>query len=371
MEFSESEIKDIENILKKHNYDPFKNKRITKLKKLDIYSKKNKLILKLPKISINNYQEEKNNIKYNKIILNRNTISTSSKRDNSINNSLLIESQKSIDKNENNKLNHITIESYDNNNKKDRSLIVKNFFNQIRRKSKSIIKSPNTDLKVYGELFPGPGYYNPSINNIGKKYNLRYQNLFLDDSIPRRKAKNSISNIGPGSYDPIYNIKNKSYSQNPNIFISSLGRSNFINEHEINKNIGPGSYEVSSSFDKKNIRCIANFNSVKKEKDNEKLYKYLQNELNMRNNTNFFNLEKMHRKDTNNINIKNNYQINEQNDIENNNNFFIKKGKLNSIQVHQNNLIENIDLDINNSKKIYTNDNIKHNKEIFKIIKRK
>jgi hypothetical protein len=57
--------------------------------------------------------------------------------------------------------------------------IIKNIFDQIRRKSpKAIdIKSSNTDIKSYGELSPGPGHYNPYENNVN--HNLRYKNLIL------------------------------------------------------------------------------------------------------------------------------------------------------------------------------------------------
>ena len=63
--------------------------------------------------------------------------------------------------------------------KEERSLIIKNIFDQIRRKSpKAIdIKSSNTDIKSYGELSPGPGHYNPYENNVN--HNLRYKNLIL------------------------------------------------------------------------------------------------------------------------------------------------------------------------------------------------
>ena len=44
--------------------------------------------------------------------------------------------------------------------------------------------SPNTDLKLFGDLFPGPGqYYNPKMK-IGQNQNFRYNNLYTKENEP-------------------------------------------------------------------------------------------------------------------------------------------------------------------------------------------
>ena len=114
--------------------------------------------------------------------------------------------------------------------------------------------SPNTNLKLYGDLFPGPGqYYNPYVR-IGQNQNIRYNNLYIRETEPNltlkyKKLKDFYYNskVGPGTYNPNSNIVYKSYSQNPKIFISQLERGPLF---KINDNIGPGQYNLSKDYSK-------------------------------------------------------------------------------------------------------------------------
>lgn len=150
--------------------------------------------------------------------------------------------------------------------KKERSQKVKEIFEQIRRKTnrdqRNVPQSSNTDLRIYGELFPGPGDYSPNIGSeLSKKYINSNQNSVNIDGkqkqnlgllVKKFEDKFYGSKIGPGSY----NINSKSYSQNQKGFISSLARPAFIKEDEMNPNVGPGSYEIVSEFDKNKINCL-------------------------------------------------------------------------------------------------------------------
>ena len=121
--------------------------------------------------------------------------------------------------------------------------------------------SPNTNLKLFGDLYPGPGhYYNPQIK-IGQNQNLRYNNLYIRETEPNLSLKYKIikdfyynSKIGPGSYNPDNNFIYKSYSQNPKIFISQLERGPLF---KINDSIGPGQYNLTKDYklDTKDTKC--------------------------------------------------------------------------------------------------------------------
>ena len=118
--------------------------------------------------------------------------------------------------------------------------------------------SPNTNLKLFGDLFPGPGqYYNPNVK-IGQNQNIRYNNLYVQKTEPNIKLKYKMikdfyynSKVGPGSYNPDNNVGYKSYSQNPKIFISKLERGPLF---KINDTIGPGQYNLSKDYTKE-IKC--------------------------------------------------------------------------------------------------------------------
>ena len=118
--------------------------------------------------------------------------------------------------------------------------------------------SPNTNLKLFGDLFPGPGqYYNPNVK-IGQNQNIRYNNLYVQETEPNVKLKYKMikdfyynSKVGPGSYNPDNNVGYKSYSQNPKIFISKLERGPLF---KINDTIGPGQYNLSKDYTKE-IKC--------------------------------------------------------------------------------------------------------------------
>ena len=131
--------------------------------------------------------------------------------------------------------------------------------------------SPNTNLKLYGDLFPGPGqYYNPKVK-IGQNQNIRYNNLYTKETEPNLSLKYKMikdlyynSKVGPGTYDPNNNIVYKSYSQNPKIFISQLERGPLF---KINDNtIGPGQYNLIKDY-KKDIKFIST-NQFKKRYNN-------------------------------------------------------------------------------------------------------
>lgn len=114
--------------------------------------------------------------------------------------------------------------------------------------------SPNTNIKLFGELYPGPGqYYNPDVK-VGQNSNFRYNNLYTKDTEPNLTLKYKMikdfyynSKVGPGSYNPDNGVIYKSYSQNPRIFISKLGRSPLFKN---NNTVGPGQYNLTKEYKK-------------------------------------------------------------------------------------------------------------------------
>ena len=277
MELTDQDLKDIENLLKTKNQNSLKHKQNKKISFYHSMNKRHKL--DFPKY-FNNKIHGKNKFKLPNIVLNPPTTSSSSNNDNKLefSNDILIESQKS------NK-NNITTES--DSSKMERSLVVKRILDQIRRKEKDINpKSSNTNLKIYGEMFPGPGAYDLNKDNIGNSHNLRYKNLFLHNSNSNKYFylnQNTDKNIGPGSYNP-------KYIQKPKGFISSLGRASIFNETESNEDVGPGSYDVSSSFDMGH-KILSPYHSKlnkKNDDDKDKKKKLIENELSVNSNNNFF-----------------------------------------------------------------------------------
>ena len=308
MELTEKDLKDIENLLIKDNPNLPQERKKEKINVFKHDFRQNKLMLNPLKFSKNKSKNKIDKVKLPKILSNFPTNTTESNNDYSsklnISDDLLIESQTKNNNRNNNIINKSVQTNLNSNNnkeftKEERSLIIKNIFDQIRRKSSKAIdiKSSNTDIKSYGEMFPGPGHYNPYENNIN--HNLRYKNLFVNNShsnskniLNIKKNKNLENNIGPGTYNPIDNYNYISYAQNPKVFISSLGRPSFINESIINKEVGPGTYEISSSFDLNRMKNYNNYSSNKiKGNKKDEIKKALQNELNMINNTNFFNMK--------------------------------------------------------------------------------
>ena len=359
MELSKEELKGLENLLIKDNQNRNNNNHlISKSKISELKKNKRKSYSSLPKI-------QKNNVKVNVIFkfqqlsLNhtKNFQTENNNKNNGLNNSIII---------------------LNNSSRKERSLIVKNILNEIKRKTnENSPKSSNTNLNSYGELYPGPGTYDIMKNDIGIMHNIRYKNLFANNS-HRYKNVNKLQerNIGPGSYNPTENFNFISYAQNPKVYISSLERPSFINENEINKNVGPGTYEVDSCFQRNNIKKIKN-NLTKLDNKKHKLQKWLKNELNMKNNTNFFNLEN-NKKFINMKKNNKNYAFNGQNKIfeksigDDDVNF--KNKQFNSIQNSGKNIHKKYLLDKNKSKrKCYTNNNIEYNfnKDSFPIINKK
>jgi hypothetical protein len=341
MELTDQDLKDIENLLKTKNQNSLKH---IQNKKMSLYHSMNKRhMLDFPKY-FNNKIHGKNKIKLPNIVLNPPTTTSSSNNDNMLefSNDILIESQKS---NKNNTI----IES--DSSKMERSLVVKGILDQIRRKSKDINpKSTNTNLKIYGEMFPGPGAYDLNKDNIGNSHNLRYKNLFLSNSKSNKYFylnQNTDRNVGPGSYNP-------KYIQNPKGFISSLGRASIFNETENNKDVGPGSYDVSSSFDIGH-KILSPYHSKlnKKNDDKDKMKKMIENDLNINNNTNFFTLS-IKREKLNKRIFKDNKK--------NNNYGLISNSKSLKKYLKDNNNYQNICI---------VNDNSNINKEYFPIISNK
>lgn len=147
---------------------------------------------------------------------------------------------------------------------------INNILDELKSKNNYHL-SPNIDLKSYGELYPGPGqYYNPDIK-IGQSQNFRYNNLFIKDTEPNitlkyKKIKDFYYNskVGPGSYNPNDGIIFKSYSKNPNIFISQLERTPLF---KINNTLGPGQYNLSTDYTKKMKYKYTKTNQFKKSKN--------------------------------------------------------------------------------------------------------
>ena len=370
MELSERELKDLENLLVKNNINKKKFNQNNKSKNLNNF-RKNRLIISLPKL-LKKSKKVDVKFKFPKISLN---IPTNENK--KLNNEKLeISVNNSLSENDNNKVNHI------NNKKKifvkkERSLIVKNILEQISRKNNdNSPKSSNTNLKLYGELFPGPGQYDLNQNDIALSHNLRYKNLFINDS--KKTKKFSEINIGPGTYNLIDNFKHISYAQNPKVFISSLERPSIINENEINKNVGPGTYEIHSPFDRNRNRGLEFLShSIKQENKNEKIQKILLNELNRINNTNFFNLKNCHNKlekvqnDFSKNKSDRDFIINEK--IIGNDDIEFKNQRFNSIQNSKREINKRYLIDKKNKskRKCITNENLVYNEKIFPSIKRK
>ena len=145
--------------------------------------------------------------------------------------------------------------------------------------------SPNTDLKSFGDLTPGPGqYYNPEIK-IGQGQNLRYNNLFKDPeqdlTLKYKLLKDNYyqNKVGPGTYN--LNSGYKSYSQNPRTFISKLERGPLF---KIKDSVGPGYYNLTKNYNIKSIH-IDNSNNIKKKSKNKFILKtepfFQQNNINL------------------------------------------------------------------------------------------
>ena len=150
--------------------------------------------------------------------------------------------------------------------------------------------SPNTDLKSFGDLTPGPGqYYNPEIK-IGQGQNLRYNNLFKDPeqdlTLKYKLLKDNYyqNKVGPGTYN--LNSGYKSYSQNPRTFISKLERGPLF---KIKDSVGPGYYNLTKNYNIKSIH-IDNNNNIKKKSKNKFILKtepfFQQNNINIINDNN-------------------------------------------------------------------------------------
>ena len=341
MELSENDLKNLENLLVKDNVGTKNSNKNKKIKNINDF-RKNRIINSISKLQKKSKKAEVK-FKFPKISLNIPT------NENKINNEKLeisLNNSQSENDNHNNKKKDSP--------KKEHSLIVKNMLEQIRRKTdENSPKSSNTNLKLYGELFPGPGYYDLNKNDIGISHNLRYKNLFISES--KKKKKFSEINIGPGKYNLVENFNHVSYAQ---------------------KNIGPGSYEISSLFGKNYNKGVLS-NSIKLENKKEKIQKLLKEELNLINNTNFFNLNFKNNKKIENFKndfsknkINKNYFINEK--IIGNDDLEFKNRRFNSIQNSKRDLNKKYLIDKNKSKrKCITNENLEYNEKLFPSIKRK
>jgi hypothetical protein len=137
---------------------------------------------------------------------------------------------------------------------------INNLMGELRTKNDYQL-SLNTNLKLFGELYPGPGqYYNPDVK-VGQSSNYRYHNLYKDTE-PNLTLKYKMikdyyynSKVGPGSYNPDNGVIYKSHSQNPKIFISRLGRTPLFKN---NNTIGPGQYNLAKDYKKENKAQLTN-----------------------------------------------------------------------------------------------------------------
>jgi len=196
---------------------------------------------------------------------------------------------------------------------------INNIMGELRTKNNYPL-SPNTDLKLFGDLYPGPGqYYNPDVK-VGQSSNYRYHNLFAKDTEPNLTLKYKMikdfyynSKVGPGSYNPDNGVIYKSYSQNPKVFISKLGRNPLFNN---NNTVGPGQYNLSKDYKKETKAQLTNqFKTRSKLNQNTQFSQKDFNIFNTFNNNNFDNIfdMKLKSKETlnNNLNTGLNNNLNQ------------------------------------------------------------
>ena len=172
----------------------------------------------------------------------------------------------------------------------------------------------------YGKYYPGPADYSPPVvNNINERNNFRYNSLFefgrenvaalyyTDNNkligpgsydvklsqganvylspyerFKKKKISETDRKIGPGSYNANFDIGKKDinktsfFFKKENSFPSTNPESMFINTEQsqgMNNNIGPGTYDIESYFNRRKqkensiveVNKVKNFNDIKKE----------------------------------------------------------------------------------------------------------
>ena len=163
------------------------------------------------------------------------------------------------------------------------------------KKSKSLINKFNRESRydniyyrkeILGKYYPGPGdYENDEYNIINPKNPLRYGSLFkYKSSFPLIELKNTMYNLGPGSY----NLKEKEINGGK---FSKLKKSdNLINNKEKNNNIGPGYIDLPGGIHVKDKDKMNHYFLIvpKKEENLEKKYDIERNEKIQRKDINKF-----------------------------------------------------------------------------------
>ena len=193
---------------------------------------------------------------------------------------------------------------------------INNLMGELRSKNDYQL-SPNTNLKLFGDLYPGPGqYYNPDVK-VGQSSNYRYHNLYKDTE-PNLTLKYKMikdyyynSKVGPGSYNPDNGVIYKSYSQNPKIFISRLGRTPLFKN---NNTIGPGLYNLSKEYKKETKAQLTNQFNTRSKLNNQNIGTQFSqknfNIFNTFNNNNFDNIFDMKLKSKETLNSNLNTSLN-------------------------------------------------------------
>jgi len=193
---------------------------------------------------------------------------------------------------------------------------INNIMGELRTKNNYHL-SPNTNVKLFGELYPGPGqYYNPDVK-VGQSSNYRYQNLFAKNTEPNVTLKYKMikdfyynSKVGPGSYNPDNGVIYKSYSQNPKIFISKLGRTPLFKN---NNTVGPGQYNLSKDYKKEAKAQLTNQFKTRSKLNQNTGIQYSQKDFNIFNtfnNNNYDNIFDMKLKSKETLNSNLNTSLN-------------------------------------------------------------
>ena len=141
-------------------------------------------------------------------------------------------------------------------------ILSKNLKSKLSNKNENYLNK-NKENFIYENLFnvqPGPGYYYND-NDYEKYINpkIKLKDGFGSTEKKNKYYNNNNINLGPGSYFKTkYPIKKPNFyplSEKTNKLNFLMNNNNDINNNkffisEINKNVGPGSYDIKSEFDK-------------------------------------------------------------------------------------------------------------------------
>ena len=141
-------------------------------------------------------------------------------------------------------------------------ILSKNLKSRLSNKNENYLNK-NKENFIYENLFnvqPGPGYYYND-NDYEKYINpkIKLKDGFGSTEKKNKYYNNNNINLGPGSYFKTkYPIKKPNFyplSEKTNKLNFLMNNNNDINNNkffisEINKNVGPGSYDIKSEFDK-------------------------------------------------------------------------------------------------------------------------